>query len=287
MEDKKWPGWLVLSCIVVVAAVALALTNILTKSSIADQNASKAQEQLQAMFPDADKGAAGFEPLVLKENSGLLYAYTVKQGGNPIGYAGAANVQGYGGLMEVAVGMDASGTLKGISVGGSEFKETEGLGSKAKEDAFRGQFAGKQPPLSLGTDIDAISGATITSRAVVDGVNHASEKLWFAVGIVPNEKQGAPAGKTANASVLGYGGPVLVRLMEDDAGTIVSLTVGAARFQETEGVGSKVKEETFTSQFIGKKPPLNLDTIDAVSGATVSSQAVVDAVNAAHAFMHK
>ena len=79
---------------------------------------------------------------------------------------------------------------------------------------------------------------------------------------------------------------VLVRLTLDDAGAISAIDVGGARFLETAGVGSGVREEAFTSQFIGKAPPFELNQdIDAVSGATLSSQAAVDAVNEAYAFL--
>lgn len=94
------------------------------------------------------------------------------------------------------------------------------------------------------------------------------------------------ADDTANASVIGYGGPVLVRLTLDDKGAITGLKVGGARFSETEGVGSRVKEDAFVQPFIGKTPPLTLgEDIDAIAGASISSQAVVDAVNEAAAFL--
>lgn len=103
---------------------------------------------------------------------------------------------------------------------------------------------------------------------------------------LPQSAQGADG--TANASVIGYGGPVLVRLTLDESGVITGLDVGGARFSETEGVGGRVREEAFVQPFIGKKPPLNLnEDIDAISGATISSQAVVDAVNEAAAFLQE
>ena len=94
------------------------------------------------------------------------------------------------------------------------------------------------------------------------------------------------ADDTANASVIGYGGPVLVRLTLDDKGAITGLKVGGARFAETEGVGSRVKEDAFVELVIGKTPPLTLgEDVDAIAGASISSQAVVDAVNEAAAFL--
>ena len=83
-------------------------------------------------------------------------------------------VTGFGGPIEVTVGVDTHGTVTGLSVGGSSFAETAGLGAKAKEPAFTDQFVGKTAPLTLKVDVDAISGATITSRAVTDGVNTAA-----------------------------------------------------------------------------------------------------------------
>ena len=98
----------------------------------------------------------------------------------------------------------------------------------------------------------------------------------------------AAAGRTANASAIGYAGPVLVRLTLEDSGAISAIDVGGARFLETVGVGSGVREEAFTSQFIGKTPPLTLNPdVEAVSGATLASQAVVDAVNEAFAFLEE
>lgn len=109
-------------------------------------------------------------------------------------------------------------------------------------------------------------------------------------GILPSASPmpdaATPGRRTANASAIGYAGPVLVRLTLDADGSIAQLDVGGARFQETEGVGSRVKDESHVSSFIGKKPPLTLgETADAVAGATLSSQAMVDAINDAAAFL--
>lgn len=80
----------------------------------------------------------------------------------------------------------------------------------------------------------------------------------------------------------GYAGPVWVEVEFDGNGKIVDLSVGDALFRETENVGSRVREAAFTRQFIGKQAPLSVDDVDAVSGATVSSNAVVEAINKAY-----
>lgn len=92
--------------------------------------------------------------------------------------------------------------------------------------------------------------------------------------------------RTANASAIGYVGPVLVRLTLDEKDAIEALDIGGARFQETEGLGSKVKDANFTQGFLGKTPPLELGKdVDAIAGATFSSRAAVEAVNEAAAFL--
>ena len=79
-----------------------------------------------------------------------------------------------------------------------------------------------------------------------------------------------------------------MRLTIDESGMIQNADIGGARFQETEGLGSRVRDDAFVQSLIGKKPPLELGKdVDAVSGATVSSTAAVEAVNAAYAFLNE
>ncbi|MCI5955947.1 MAG: FMN-binding protein [Clostridiales bacterium] len=291
-KSQKWAGWLVLAVIVAVTAVALALNNNASiQKAPSDPQLAQAREALGALFPEAD--ADGYESLDAQQADGS-FAYAVKKNGEIVGFALKQTAQGYGGPIEVIAGFETSGAIRGISVGGESFNETEGLGAKAKDTAFTGQYAGKTPPLELNRDIDAISGATVTSTAVTDAVNQAASRLNTlreaegapAPAATPSATEGAR--RTANVSALGYGGPVLVRVTLDAQGAVSAIDVGGARFQETEGVGSRVREEAFTQQFVGQTPPVKLgEGIDAVSGATVSSQAVVDAVNEAATFLDR
>ena len=275
-----------MGALVLAAAGALALVNALTGGPAGEQPLAEAQADLAALFPDADPGGKGFAPISLPEGSPLDYACQARQGDALLGYGAASTVQGYAGPVQVTAGFEPDGKLRGIVVGGDAFAETQGIGTQAQEEGFRGQFQGKTPPLNLGQDIQTISGATITSRAVVNAVNQAAEALWQVVG--SSGPQAGQPPRVVSASVMGYAGPVLVQAAFDEAGAITALQVGKARFLETEGVGTRVKEEAFTGLFLGKKPPLVLGKdIDAVSGATVSSQAVVDAVNAAVAFLNE
>ena len=302
-QTKKWAGWLVLTVIAAVAAVALALTNQVTEEPIRQQNMERAHGALVEMFPEADD----FQAIPLENSDELQAAYAVKKTGDTIGYAATIASQGYAGPVEVIVAMEPDFLLRGIRVGGSEFKETEGLGSKAKEPAFTNQFQGKQPPLTLGQDIEGISGATITSTAVVEGTNQAVDTMKARTGAAPatpgsdsGSVSAAPSqtqdsanavqtegGRTANASVIGYAGPVLVRLTLDHSGAISALTFGGARMLETVGLGTRVMDESFAEQFIGKTPPIKESDVELLSGATVSSTAAIEAVNRAAAFLNE
>ena len=107
---------------------------------------------------------------------------------------------------------------------------------------------------------------------MVDAINAA----------VPAKEEAAEEASAAlTASVKGFAGPVAVSLELDANGAISAITIGDDSFAETAGFGAKALEDDFKVQFIGKVPPLALADIDAIAGATITSQAVVDAINAA------
>ena len=275
-NQRKWAGGIIIGAAVVLVATALTLNQGSAVETPAAQAAPSDESIMRQLFPYAGEGSDAFEKLSIDG----LEAHAVLRGGETLGYTVQQTVQGYAGPIELVVGLRPDRTISGVHVGGENFKETENLGAKAKDAAFTDQFVGKTIPVELEQDIDAIAGATITSRAVVDGVNNAAAHLEPFLSIASSSS------RTANASTIGYGGPVLVRLSLDENGVIESVDIGGARFMETEGVGSRVREKAFMEQFVGKTPPLTLgEDIDAVSGATVSSQAAVDAVNDAAAFL--
>lgn len=100
--------------------------------------------------------------------TGILLA---RQGDRLVGYAVQSGSNGYGGLISLIVGVDLQGQVTGVVI--TEMSETAGLGTKAENPEFINQFNGKSAGLAVGREIDAISGATITSKAVTDGVNRA------------------------------------------------------------------------------------------------------------------
>ena len=278
--NKKLPAWVILTLIALVAALALGATYNGTKDRIAAQEAEKAVATRQELLPDA----ADFDQVAPEGEAEVFRG--LDAAGNPVGYVSTGTVTGFGGPVEVTVGTDASGTITGVRVGGSNFQETAGLGATSKEPAFYEQFTGKEYPVDLtknGGEIDAITAATITSSAVVRGVNETIKAMADTAGFKINEPVVLVDELGSNryaTSKQGFGGPVYVEAEVVD-GVITDIVIGDDRFNETSGYGAGAKEEKFYSQYIGKggtELVLNTD-IDQVSGATITSKAVNDAVN--------
>ena len=162
---------LTLFAITAVVAAALAGVNSITKPIIDQYNAQKTQKAIEMVLP------GGFDEMVADfDNQGGLVSKVYK-GAN--GYALEVLPSGFDNTITMMVGVDFEGKVLGISV--VSHTETAGLGAVAAAttsagEAFRGQFVGQSGSVAVSKDggnIDAITGATITSRAVCVGVNAA------------------------------------------------------------------------------------------------------------------
>ncbi len=108
------------------------------------------------------------------ENSQEIF-YTVFDGESPIGYCVEVTSGGFGGDISLMVGYSNDCSVLGVSV--ISHSETPGLGAKILDEDFISQYQGQSGEILLGEDVDAIVGATISSRAVTDGVNRATQGL--------------------------------------------------------------------------------------------------------------
>ena len=105
--------------------------------------------------------------------------YVVEENGEIIGHVVVNTAKGYGGDISVMTGVDADGKVTGVNI--LSHAETAGLGAKAAEQSFRDRFVGLVSGITVSKDkagensIDAITGATITSRAMTEAVNAAIE----------------------------------------------------------------------------------------------------------------
>ena len=190
--NKIVKNTLSLTLITVVLGVVLGLVHSVTAEPIARQEEQQKQEACADVFEDAQT----FEAVEL-ETSGLEEKFTsaladagleeehidelynaLDGSGNTLGYVFTVTTgEGYGGDIQFTLGVAADGTMQGISF--LSISETAGLGMRANTDDFKSQFAGKnvesiaysKTGATADNEIDALSGATVTTNAVTNGVN--------------------------------------------------------------------------------------------------------------------
>ena len=166
---KKEPGpvqlIVTLFLISAICAVLLGLVNNITRGPIAAANEAATQEAMQAVLPS--------ETYELVEYTGDDPLVTAVYSAGDAGYVVQVAPSGFGGALDIMVGVGADGTCTGVSI--ISHAETSGLGANATKEDFRSQFVGKTNVAVTkdGGDIAALTGATITSRAVCNGVNSA------------------------------------------------------------------------------------------------------------------
>lgn len=178
----------ILTIITLVAGIFLGTAYEITKEPIANEQARAKQEACKAVFGGADSFESvseGDTDLEKNLDENGYPSQSVNEvleakddSGETLGYVfDVTTSEGYGGDIQFTMGVQSDGTLNGISV--LSISETAGLGMKADTDAFKDQFKDKMVEKfaytktgETGDDkIDAISGATITTNAMTNGVN--------------------------------------------------------------------------------------------------------------------
>jgi len=160
----------VLTCVCMVAGLALSYVNVATKEARAYQDRLELLNALNMVLPDHDNEA----DKDTVDISGITYFLSKKEGAiNGIAFKSSSE-KGYSGLIEIIVGVVPDGTIKAIGI--LSQKETPGLGSKIDKPWFKDQYAGKTLESANWAvkkdsgDFDQISGATISPRAVTAAV---------------------------------------------------------------------------------------------------------------------
>ena len=176
---------LFVTCVIV--AGLLGLVNSVTEGPIAEKNKTKTAAAIQEVLPEMEGSPAVVEltdemtAAASGAGATITEAYEAQAGGSVIGYALKIVASGSQGNIEMMVGVDTEGAVTGVSI--VKNSETSGIGSKvmtnqptAKGVGVLDQFEGKtaaDAPLNVGTNVDAISGATVSSKGVTTGVNAA------------------------------------------------------------------------------------------------------------------
>ena len=241
------------------AAVALAALILFAASAaFAGTSEAKAAEELDTILEYVIPGGGEYE---FEEYSGSNSSITGIYRGEQ-GVAVELVVGGFADDIHMLVGVQNDGTVTSVSV--LEAHETYGLGQKAKDDwYFLASMLNSQGDLAI-TDVDAITGATITSSAVMGAVNAASSYVL---------ESSAPAGGALTGTADGFGGPITVEVtMDGDDITAVTVTSNS----ETPSIAAAALE-----QIPAAIVEADSADVDIVAGATYTSNGIINAVKAA------
>jgi electron transport complex protein RnfG len=168
---------LILFTVTAITGVILGIVHEITLEPIRQTQASLKTKALSGALPEADS----FTPVVLAEgaNAVIKDVQEASKGEDNAGYCVTVTPRGYAGPVEIVVGITNEGRLRAIRI--LNQSETPGLGAKSANPEFYGQYDNKEVPIlkvvktaaDAPDQIQAISGATITSNGVTSGVNAA------------------------------------------------------------------------------------------------------------------
>lgn len=160
----------VLAGICLVVTAVLAYINLITSPIITAAEQEAAEQARMEVMP----GANSFEQIDIELPEGVTEAYTSDNGG----YVFMLSTKGYGGEIKLICGIDAGGSITGIST--LSHAETSGIGSKVVENGsgYREGYYGKTADNY--SEVDAVTGATISSKAYKKALNGAFEAYELA-----------------------------------------------------------------------------------------------------------
>ncbi|MGI6625353.1 MAG: RnfABCDGE type electron transport complex subunit D [Limnochordia bacterium] len=254
-----------------VAVAAAAVVVLVGVFIVLDQNQPATLPVLHSgqYLPLADLlGDSDYEVV---DQEGTRYYLVRDEEGNPAQVAFIAEQGGFNAPIRFLLVLDTEHAIHSVTI--LEHREDPGLGELITRPSFLEQFAGldKDSSFSLGDEIQAISGATISSRALASGVSKALE--LFNVAFYGQEELGALMDGTYLGQADSFGGPLELELVVA-GGKIASVAV--LSHSDTPGISDPAMQEV-----PGRIVAANSADVDAASGATVSSAAIMKAATQA------
>lgn len=301
---KEYHMIISLTIVILVAGGVLAGTYVSTQKDIARNLENAKKKALAAVLPNV----SDFEEKKIDDKTSILTGKDNE--GNVMGYGVLLEGGGFQGPIKLMVGFNEDGSeITGIEV--LENVETPGLGNRIVEEWFKAQFRGTVPPVEVvkgqkpqnKSQVEAITGATISSKSVANIVNKAHEILKMQlsggsealkgeiVSILQNlypqkeikvkdeffeiVEEGKVSGYAVLSKALGYNDSVgVVVVFSKDLNSILSVVPYSG-----EVLSKRSRFEKFLNSLAGKSLPLVASKLDVVSGATVTTDAIISAIN--------
>ncbi|QTX32256.1 RnfABCDGE type electron transport complex subunit G [Aminithiophilus ramosus] len=172
MGNALRPAW-ILFIVTALTGLLLGFVQNLTAEPIRLTRERERAEALRRALPAAES----FRPVENGDFPGIVSVEEALAGGDSVGLCVTLDTAGYGGEIRLLVGIGSDGAVTGVEI--LSHSETPGLGAKAAGEAFRDPLKGMTGPVEVtkqqprANEVEAISGATITTRAVADGLNRA------------------------------------------------------------------------------------------------------------------
>lgn len=296
-SKKKEPGMLQLTVtlcgICAVCALLLGLTNMVTEPVI------EANAEAKKTAAIAEKVLPGFTGTLTQVNyvGSDSSVKSVQKGSDGSFVVEVSPKSSFSGNLTLLIGIGSDKTISGLSVSASG--ETEGIGSNAlKDEYFAAQYVGKTGPVELtknGGEVEGITGASYTSGAVKDAVNSAFEAIENTndapfdpslapveadptddIDVLSVEESGDGYVVTVDCGIPSFSKTLVLKVSIDASKAVTAIEV--VESGETEGVGSNALTPEYFGQFYGKSGSVE---VDAYTGATYTSTAVITGVNAA------
>ena len=163
---------LTLAVVGIVSAALLTAVNDWTVPIIAAREAEEYMEALREFFP-------AVSDVQTEEVEGEKFDLIYDASGNLIGVVATVQQQGYGGLFTFNLAVDSEGKITGLRV--INHAESPGIGDVIAAPDFQSQFIGKtfEDPIQIGTDVDTVSGATVSSSAMINAVRRSVETIAY------------------------------------------------------------------------------------------------------------
>ncbi|MBQ7721221.1 MAG: RnfABCDGE type electron transport complex subunit G [Clostridia bacterium] len=174
-----------------VTAALMALVNGLTIDRINENKNAATREAINRIYPAFDS----LESVAEAPDLPVTEVFRLIKDGDTLGYCASVEPKGFNGAIEMMVGMSPKGVITGVEI--ISHSETPGVGARADDPQYLDGYDGLSGKISFGDGIDALSGATISSKAILSGVNAAAEIIGDIAGIetqqTPDEGEADPS----------------------------------------------------------------------------------------------